>query len=64
MKHRPNVERTAAQVATRRGRRLKLRYRGVAKNDAWLKRRTAVLNLRNLAGRGLARQGGAWVLAT
>ncbi len=64
MKHRPNVERAVAQVATWRGRRLKLRYRGVAKNHAWLKRRTAVLNLRNLAGRGLARQGGAWVLAT
>jgi len=64
MKHRPNVERAVAQAATWRGRRLKLRYRGVAKNHAWLKRRTAVLNLRNLAGRGLARQGGAWVLAT
>jgi hypothetical protein len=29
--HRPNVERAIAQVATWRGRRLKLRYRGVAK---------------------------------
>jgi hypothetical protein len=28
MKHRPNVERAVAQVATFRGRRLKLRYRG------------------------------------
>jgi transposase len=64
MKHRPNVERTVAQVATWRGRRLKLRYRGTVKNNAWLKRRTAVLNLRNLTGKGLARQGGAWVLAT
>ena len=42
--------------------RLKLRYRGTAKNNAWLKRRTAALNLRNLIGRGLARRG-AWVLA-
>jgi Transposase domain (DUF772)/Transposase DDE domain len=64
MAHRPNVERAIAQVATWRGRRVKLRYRGVTKNHAWLKRRTAALNLRNLAGRGLARRGGAWVLAT
>ena len=64
MKHRPNVERTIAQVATWRGRRLKLRYRGVTGNHAWLKRRTAALNLRNLTGRGLARRDGAWVLAT
>ena len=64
MTHRPHVERAVAQVATWRGRRLKLRYRGVAKNHAWLKRRTAALNLRNLINRGLARQGGAWVLAT
>jgi hypothetical protein len=64
MAHRPNVERTIAQVATFRGRRLKLRYRGVAKNHAWLKRRTAALNLRNLLGKGLTRRDGAWVLGT
>ena len=64
MNHRPNVERVIAQVATWRGRRLKLRYRGTARNNAWLKRRTAALNLRNLTGRGLARRDGAWVLAT
>ena len=64
MTHRPNVERAIAQVATWRGRRLKLRYRGTAGNHAWLKRRTAALNLRNLIGKGLARRGGAWVLAT
>jgi len=64
MKHRPNVERAVAQVATWRGRRLKLRYREVARNHAWLKRRTAALNLRNLIGKGLARRDGAWVLAT
>jgi hypothetical protein len=62
--HRPNVERAIAQAATWRGRRLKLRYRGTARNSAWLKRRTAALNLRNLIGRGLARRGGAWTLAT
>ena len=64
MAHRPNVERAVAQVATFRGRRLKLRYRGVTKNHAWLKRRTAALNLRTLIGRGLTWHGGAWVLAT
>ncbi len=62
-KYRPNIERVISQVATRGGRRLKLRYTGVAKNNAWLKIRTAALNLRNLTGRGLARQNGAWVLA-
>jgi hypothetical protein len=63
-KHRPNVERTVAQVATRGGRRLKLRYRGTSKNNAWLKRRTAGLNLRNLIGRGLDRVHGTWTVAT
>jgi hypothetical protein len=62
--HRPNVERVISQLASRGGRRLKLRYLGTATNNAWLKRRTAALNLRNLIGRGLARRGGAWVLAT
>ena len=64
MTHRPHVERAIAQAATWRGRRLKLRYRGVTKNNAWLKRRTAALNLRNLLNQGLTRQDGAWVLAT
>jgi hypothetical protein len=63
MTHRPNVERAVAQVATWRGRRLKLRYRGTARNHAWLKRRTAALNLRNLISKGLTRDG-AWALAT
>jgi len=62
--HRPNVERAIAQVATFRGRRVKLRYRGTARNNAWLKRRTAALNLRNLLGKGLARRDGGWALAT
>lgn len=62
--HRPNIERTVAQVATRGGRRIKLRYRGTTKNHAWLKRRTGALNLRTLIGRGLARINGAWILAT
>jgi hypothetical protein len=62
--HRPHVERAIAQVATWRGRRLKLRYRGVTRNHAWLKHRTAAINLRNLLGKGLARRDGARILAT
>lgn len=63
-KYRPGVERVIAQAATWRGRRLKLRYRGVTKNNAWLKRRTAAVNLRNLTSSGLTRHDGAWILAT
>jgi transposase len=63
-RYRPNVERVISQLASRSGRRLKLRYVGVAANNAWLKRRTAALNLRNLIGRGLARRDGSWALAT
>jgi len=62
--HRPNVERVISQLASRGGRRLRLRYLGVANNNAWLKRRTAALNLRNLIGRGLTRRDRTWVLAT
>jgi transposase len=62
-KYRPNVERVISQIASRGGRRLKLRYLGTAKNNAWLKHRTAALNLRNLISRGLDRHQGAWVLA-
>ena len=63
-RHRPNVERVISQLASRGGRRLRLRYLGVANNNAWLKRRTAALNLRNLIGRGLTRRDGTWTLAT
>jgi hypothetical protein len=52
-----------SQIASRGSRRLKLRYRGTTKNHAWLTRRTAALNLRNLLGRGLTRTAGVWVLA-
>jgi hypothetical protein len=62
-KHRPNVERVISQIASRGGRCLKLRYRGTTRNNAWLKNRTAALNLRNLISRGLARQNGTWALA-
>ena len=62
-KYRPNIERAIAQVASRGGRRLKLRYIGTDRNNAWLKTRTAALNLRNLIGRGLHRRNGAWAIA-
>ncbi|WP_405060078.1 IS1182 family transposase [Kribbella sp. NBC_01505] len=60
--NRPNVERAISQIASHGGRRVKLRYRGTTKNNAWLKHRTAALNLRNLIGRGLTRTTGLWVL--
>lgn len=59
---RPNVERAISQIANLGGRRIKLRYRGTTKNNAWLTRRTAGLNLRNLLNRGLTRTAGIWVL--
>jgi IS5 family transposase len=62
-KYRPNIERVISQVATRGGRRLRLRYLGTPRNNAWLSSRTAALNLRNLTSRGLARDNGTWVLA-
>jgi Transposase domain (DUF772)/Transposase DDE domain len=62
-KHRPNAERVISQIASRGGRRLKLRYPGTTRNNAWLKNRTAALNLRNLISRGLDHQNGAWALA-
>jgi hypothetical protein len=52
------------RFATWRGRRLKLRYRGETRNHAWLKRRTAAVNLRGLLSRGLARQDSTWSLIT
>jgi IS5 family transposase len=60
---RPHVERTVAQVATSRGRRIKLRYRGTAKNKAWLKTRTAAVNLATLLRHDLTRAGRTWTAA-
>ncbi len=60
---RPNIERTIAWIATRNGRRIRLRYIGTIKNDAWMHTRSAGLNLRTLVNAGLTRHGEAWVLA-
>lgn len=63
-KHRPSIERVTSQIASRGGRRLRLRSIRTATNNAWLKNRTAAaLNLRNLIGRCLAFDRGAWALA-
>jgi hypothetical protein len=56
------IERIIAWTATCNGRRVKLRYIGTAKNDAWLHNRCAAINLRTLLRHGLARRDGAWVL--
>ena len=57
------IERIIAWTATQNGRRVRLRYIGTAKNDAWLHNRCAAINLRTLLRHGLARRNGAWVLA-
>jgi IS5 family transposase len=59
-RHRPMVERSLAWL-TRGNRRVP--YRGVAKNNAWLRRRVAALNLRRLLVLGLDRRDDHWVLA-
>jgi hypothetical protein len=61
--HRPQVERAIAWLATKGGRRLTLRYRGVAKNDFWLHTRIGALNPRRLLTLGLTRHAGTWTLA-
>jgi Transposase DDE domain/Transposase domain (DUF772) len=57
------IERTIAWTATQNGHRIRLRYIGTAKNNAWLHARCAAINLRTLLRHGLARSGGAWILA-
>ena len=57
------IERIIAWTATQNGRRVRLRYLGAVKNDAWLHTRCAAINLRTLLRHGLTRRDGAWVLA-
>ncbi len=57
------IERIISWTATQNGRRVRLRYIGTAKNDAWLHNRCAAINLRTLLRHGLTRSGKAWVLA-
>ena len=57
------IERIIAWTATQNGRRVRLRYLGAARNDAWLHTRCAAINLRTLLRHGLTRQNGTWALA-
>ncbi len=57
--HRPMVERSIAWIV--RGNR-KLRYRGTAKNDWWLRHRAAAINLNRLITLGLDQVNGAWTI--
>ncbi len=58
--HRPMVERSLAWI-TRGNRRL--RYRGTARNNAWLQLRVGAINLRRLLALGLERTDSGWALA-
>jgi len=60
---RSTIERTVAHVATQNGRRVKLRYHGTTKNNAWLRTRCAALNLRTLLKHSLTRTDRAWAIA-
>ena len=57
------IERVIAWTAVHNGRRVKLRYLGDRKNDAWLQHRCAAINLRTLVNAGLTRSSGAWAIA-
>ena len=57
------IERIISWTATQNGRRVRLRYLGTAKNNAWLHTRCAAINLRTLLRHGLTRRDGAWTLA-
>jgi hypothetical protein len=57
------IERIIAWTATCNGHRIRLRYIGAAKNNAWLHTRCAAINLRTLLRHGLTRRDGAWILA-
>ena len=60
-RHRPMVERSLAWLT--RGHR-RVPYRGVARNDAWLHLRVAVINLRRLLTLGLTGTHGHWIVAS
>jgi hypothetical protein len=47
------IERIIAWTATQNGRRVRLRYLGAARNDAWLHTRCAAINPRTLLRHGL-----------
>ena len=57
------IERIISWTATCNGHRIRLRYLGAEKNNAWLHTRCAAINLRTLLRHGLTRRDGAWILA-
>jgi hypothetical protein len=57
------IERVIAWTAVQNGRRVKLRYLGDRKNDAWLQHRCAALNLRTLVNAGLTCHNEQWAIA-
>jgi hypothetical protein len=57
------IERIISWTATQNGRRVRLRYLGTTRNNAWLHTRCAAINLRTLLRHGLTRCDGAWILA-
>ena len=59
--HRPMAERSISWLVANNNRRL--RYRGLERNEAWLKVRVAALNLRRLLALGLD-YNGTWALTT
>lgn len=60
-RHRPMVERSIAWLVAADNRRL--RYRGVAKNNAWFRNRIGAVNLKRLLSLGLTVRDGAWAIA-
>lgn len=57
------IERIIAWTAISSGHRIRLRYLGAAKNNAWLHDRCAAINLRTLISAGLTRRDRAWAIA-
>jgi hypothetical protein len=57
------IERIISWTAVQNGRRVKLRYIGDRKNNAWLHGRCAAINLRTLVNAGLTCRSGAWAIA-
>lgn len=55
-------DRAGHRLVVAKGNR-RLRYRGTAKNNAWLQTRLASLNLRRMLVLGLNHQDGVWALA-
>jgi hypothetical protein len=60
--HRPMVERSIAWLIGPKSRCRQLRYRGITKNNQWLRLRMAGLNLRRIINLGLQPATGGWTI--